>query len=90
MKPIRWLPHALENLADREIPRDEAEKTLVSPELVVPGGATRRLYMRRYQDARLGQQMLVRAVVQEKTEELLVITVYITSKISKYMKGAAP
>jgi hypothetical protein len=41
-------------------------------------------------DPRFSQEMLVRAVVEETAEERLVITVYITSKISKYMKGAAP
>jgi hypothetical protein len=28
MKPVRWSPHALDNLADREIEREAAEKTL--------------------------------------------------------------
>ena len=90
LKPIRWSSHALKNLADREIPRPEAEKTLASPEVVVPGDPARRIFMRRYQDTRLGQEMLMRAVVEEKAEEMLVITVYITSKISKYLKGTTP
>ena len=90
MKPIRWSSHALKNLADREIPREEAEKTLLSPEVVVPGGPQRQIFMRRYLDIRFGQEMLVRAVVEEKADEALVITVYITSKISKYMKGTTP
>jgi hypothetical protein len=46
--------------------------------------------MRRYQDSHLGQQMLVRAVAEETGEEVLVITVYITSKIGKYMRGMTP
>jgi len=32
----------------------------------------------------------MRAVVEEKADDVLVITVYITSKISKYMKGTTP
>jgi hypothetical protein len=32
----------------------------------------------------------MRAVVEEKAEEILVITVYITSRISKYIKGTTP
>ncbi len=90
MKPIRWSPHALKNLADREIPREEAEKTLLSPEFVVPAGTRRQIFMRSYMDVRFGQEMLVRAVVEEKADEVLVITVYITSKIGKYMKGTMP
>lgn len=37
MKPVRWSPHALDNLADREIDRQAAEKTLMEPEFMVPG-----------------------------------------------------
>ena len=36
MTPVRWTTHALQNLADREIPRDEADQTLAQPESVVP------------------------------------------------------
>lgn len=72
MKPIRWSSHAQKNLADREIPRAEAEKTLASPEIVVPGAPARRIFMHRYLDSRLGQEMLMRAVVEEKADEVLV------------------
>ena len=41
-------------------------------------------------DIRFGQEMLVRAVVEERADEVLVITVYITSQIGKYMKGTTP
>ncbi len=90
MKPFRWSAPALNNLADREIPRDEAENALADPELVVAGPVPRRIFMRRYFDSRLGHEMLVRVLVEEREEERLVITVYISSKIDKYMKGAAP
>jgi len=87
---VRWSPHALKNLADREIPRSEANKALAAPELVVPAASARRIFMRRYLDPRLGQEMLIRAVVEETEDEALVITVYSTSKIGKYMKGTTP
>lgn len=89
MKAIRWSLHALKNLADREIPRDEAEKTLADPEMVVEARSPRRFLMRRYFDTRLGQQTLLRLLVEETAEEQVVITVYITSKIDKYMNGVA-
>jgi uncharacterized protein DUF4258 len=90
LKPVRWSAHALKNLADREIPREEAEKTLLGPELALPARRPRRFLMRRYFDQRLQQQMLLRALVEETPSEDVVITVYITSKIDKYMKGMAP
>jgi len=80
----------MKNLADREIPPVEAENTLAEPEFVVPAGASRQFFMRRYFDRRLGREMLVRALVEEAPQERIVITVYITSKIGKYMKEAAP
>jgi hypothetical protein len=87
LKAIRWTSHALENMTDREIPREEAEKTLSQPELVVASAPAREIYMRRFFDLRLGQEMLIRAVVEESAEELVVFTVYSTSKIGKYVKG---
>jgi hypothetical protein len=80
----------LKNLADREIPRDEAERTLSDPELTVPALLPRRFLMRRYFDSRLQQPMPLRALVEETPSERIVIPVYITSKIDKYMKGMVP
>ena len=87
MKLIRWSPHALKNLADREIPRDEAERTLAEPEMVSPARQPRRFLMRRYFDVRLQQEMLLRLLVEDAPAEDVVITVYSTSEIDKYMKG---
>jgi len=89
LKPFRWSPHALKKLADREIPRAEAEQALASPEAVAPVHPTRRFFMRRYFDARFQQEMLVRALVEETAQELVVITVCITSKVDKYMEKGA-
>jgi hypothetical protein len=87
MKPVRWSSHALDNLADREIDRQEAEKTLAEPEFVVPGQLPRIALMRRYFDHVLQQEMLLRMVVEDTATERMVITVYKTSQISKYLKG---
>ena len=56
MKPIRWTPHALQNLVDREIERAEADRTLAQPEFIVPGQPPRLVYMRRYLDSLLQQE----------------------------------
>lgn len=90
MKPVRWSAHALRNLADREIPREEAELTVAKPEAVRLAPAPRRFMMRRYFDERLRQEMVLRLLVEESDTEIVVITVYISSKIDKYMKEAAP
>lgn len=90
MKLVRWSAHALKNLADREIPRSEAEKTVSEPEFIAESGPSRHILMRRYVDSRHGQTMLIRAVAEETKEEIVVITVYSTSKIDKYMRGMTP
>lgn len=87
MKPVRWTIHALENLEAREIPRSEAEKTLKAPEFDLPGQSSRRVFMRRYFDDILQQKMLLRLVIEDTPAERVVVTVYKTSQINKYLKG---
>ena len=87
MKPVRWTIHALGNLNDPEIDRAEADKTLKNPDFAVPGQASLRVFMRRYYDQTLKQEMLIRLVVEETATEKVVITVYKTSQIEKYLKG---
>ncbi len=87
MKAIRWSPHALEALVAREIDRGEADRTLVHPEAVEPAQSPRQVYMRRYHDGVLQAEMLLRVIVEETTDEIIVITVYKTSQIKKYLKG---
>ena len=87
MKPVRWSAHALDNLLDREIDRTEVEISLKNPDFEVPGKASRRVLMRRYFDNVLKQKMLLRIVLEEIISEIVVITVYKTSQIHKYLKG---
>ncbi len=46
--------------------------------------------MRRYFDGTLQQEMLLRMIVVESAEEVVVVTVYKTSQIGKYLKGLVP
>jgi hypothetical protein len=87
MKPVRISPHALTNLTDREIDRAEVERALAEPEAVEQGHAERKIYMRRYHDAVLDQEMLLRVIVEETETELVIITVYKASRIDRYLKG---
>jgi hypothetical protein len=87
VKPLRWTFHALAALVDRSIERYEAEATIASPELSVPDPPRRSVLMRRYFDTRLGRQMLLRVVVEETPQERVVVTLYKTSQIARYLKG---
>lgn len=88
MKPIRWTVHALDNLADREIDRSEAEHAVTHPELVRSGQPGRQVFMRRYFDRPLGREMLLRVIIEETAPELVVVTAYKTSQVDRYLKGA--
>jgi ribosomal protein S17 len=43
--------------------------------------------MRRYFDQTLQQPMLLRVVVEDAVDETVVITVYRTSQINRYLRG---
>ena len=90
MKPIRWSRHAVKNLTDREIDRTEADKTLAEPELIASGQPPRQVFMRRYFDRLVEREMLLRIVVEETASERIVVTVYKTAQISKYLGGRMP
>jgi hypothetical protein len=87
MKPVRWTTHATKNLVDREIDRQEVEYALQAPEYVVDDAPDRQIFMRRYIDKILQQEMLLRVVVEESGDETVVITVYKTSRMDRYLKG---
>ena len=90
MKSVRWTQHAIENLANRAIDPDMADAVVRRAKLEVPDSPGRRILMGRYHDGALNQEMLLRIVVEELPEELVVVTVYKTSQIRRYLKGLLP
>lgn len=88
MRPIRWLAHARKKLATREIDEREVKKTLAQPDSVAWGRPPRRVFMRRYRDAVLQTEMLLRVVAEETPDEFVIVTLYKTSKFKKYEKGS--
>ena len=89
MKPIRWSQHALKNLEEREIDRTEAEKTLEAPDRVIPGRRPRKILVRRYNDLKLKQEMALCLLIEETRAERIVITIYKTSQMKRYL-GTEP
>jgi len=75
---------------DREVERLEADRTLAQPEFVVPGQPPRLVYMCRYFDSTLQQGMLLRVIIEETIGEIVVVSVYKTSQIDRYLKGLVP
>jgi hypothetical protein len=89
-KPLRWTPHALDNLLARDIDRREVERTLDQPDRVLHGDPPRTIYMRRTFDATKGHDVLIRVVVEETATERVVVTVVKASRIERYLRGDAP
>lgn len=85
MKIVRWNEHALRNLADREIDRAVAESVLGDPGHEIPDPPGWRVLMRLYHDVGLGQEMLLRVVVEDAPEEMVVVTLYKTSQVQRYL-----
>ena len=59
MKPVRWSAHAEASLRDRDIPREEVERTLEDPDRRVAGHGNRLVLLRGYDDRELGQPMVL-------------------------------
>lgn len=85
MKTLRWTPHALMNLAIREIVKESAEQVIAHPELTVADPPDRVIRMGRYFDPILNEELLLRIVVEETASEIVVVTVYKTSQFRKYL-----
>ena len=66
------------------------EQALAAPKHSVVDSPRRVVLMRRNFDLRLGRQMLLQAVVEDTTDERVVITVYKTSQIAKYLNRSVP
>jgi hypothetical protein len=87
MKPIRFINHAEERRIKREISQESIIETIIHPDKIEPSWENRSIYMRIFFDRDLEQKMLLRVAIEETQDEIIVISVYKTSKINKYLKG---
>lgn len=78
----RLSAHAEDELVNRSIPRTLLEATLQSPEQVAEIDEHKIVYQSRIEIE--GRVFLLRAIVAHDVDPPLVVTVYRTSKISKY------
>jgi hypothetical protein len=85
VKRIRWTSHALEAIAEREILQEEVERAIREPTARVPGHGHRVVLLRKYFDHLVRQQMLLCAVTEESVDEIVIVTVYKTSRIDRHL-----
>jgi len=73
----KWTDHILEQIKERELTKDLIQMVINNPDEIVPGKYGRQIYHKLLGDN------LVRVVADGN----ILITVYITNQIRKYMKG---
>ncbi|MBI5214632.1 MAG: DUF4258 domain-containing protein [Ignavibacteriae bacterium] len=86
MKPIRFSLHAEERLAARKLRHSTIEQVVRNPEQIVPDedDINRQIHQSLIEES--GKQKLLRVIVEEDSSEIVVITVYSTSQITRYWK----
>lgn len=82
---FRLTNHAERELIRRSTPRDLLVQTVEAPQQIVPGPGGRKAYQSQL-DFGEGRIFLLRVIVDDRTEPQMVVTVYRTSKISKYWR----
>lgn len=84
MKHIEIIPLASKKICQRGIPIKWIKETLDSPEQIVNGYRGRRIRQKKY--TLKGKEVLLRVVVDEEKDRLIVITAYVTSQIKRYWR----
>jgi len=84
MKKIEIVPLALKKIGRRKVTQQWVEETVNHPDQVVGGYGGRKVRQKKY--IVNGKEMLLRVVVHEEKERLVVITAYLTSQIKRYWR----
>jgi len=73
----KWTQHFVMQMKEREIEREVVDTALQTPDSIVPGKRSRRIF----------QKIVAGRLLRIVTEGDLLITVYMTDKVGKYSKG---
>lgn len=84
MKRVFISEHARFEMSRRRIPEEMVLATATAPHQVLPSTKGRKVYQSRITEATTRRQFLLRLVVEEKDDMILVVTAYKTSKLDKY------
>ena len=82
---FRYSHHAQEEMARRGISQSMVDDVLANPQQIVDTPDGKKAYQSQV-DFGSGRLFLLRAIVAEDVEPNLVVTIYRTSKISKYWR----
>lgn len=81
---FQFSKHVLEELEKRKIPQQLVEQALYAPEQKIPEADDITCYQSRVEIS--GKTYLLRVMVNDTLNPAVVVTVYRTSKISKYWR----
>jgi hypothetical protein len=84
MKGVEIIPVAKKKLERRGIPEQWVTETVISPTQLVEGYGGRKVAHNKYLIG--GKEFLLRVVYEEKEEQNVVLTAYLTSQVSRYWK----
>ena len=85
MKSYKLTSHAKEEMTRRQIPLELLEKTMLNPQQVINFSKDRQCFQSVFAFPS-GKSYLIRVVTENINSDLLIVTVYRTSKIKKYVK----
>lgn len=86
MRSLVISDHARFEMQRRQVPEDVLRRVALAPQQVVSSEKGRVIHQSRIEDPLSGRPMLLRVVVEERQDELFVVTAYKTSKVEKYWK----
>jgi len=79
--------HARLMMGRRQIGEEDVLYVAASPQQVVSLQGARMVYQSRLHDSIEGKEMLYRIILEQREEEVIIITAYKTSRIDKYWLG---
>ncbi|MBU0693744.1 MAG: DUF4258 domain-containing protein [Candidatus Omnitrophica bacterium] len=84
-KELRFSSHCKDRIKERGIDEKMVRKSVFTPEQRISKGK-RIILHKRYRDPGKNKEYLLRIFVEEKKEEIEIVSVYRTSKIQKYWR----
>jgi len=85
MSDFVFSEHSVQEMKRRSISQEQVEEVMRNPQQKVIGKHQRMIYQSQITTEE-GKPYLIRVVVDQEVMPIVVITVYITSKIQKYWK----
>ncbi len=85
MKKVSWHGHAKQRLLERAIDVKIVLLTIKEPEQVFTKGKFK-ILQRRYYETNYRKHYLLRVFITENAQEIIIFSVYKTSKVDKYWR----